>query len=110
MDIELLNVRVFISKNTVVTDDIGNHRNEWQPFYTCYATVSGEAGKEQTDAGLVVDDSSIDFTIRWCKKAAEIDSTHFRVEFNGELYNIAAVDHMNFRRKSIKLSCEKVRR
>ena len=34
----------------------------------------------------------------------------FRVEFNGELYNIAAVDHMNYRRKSIKLSCEKVRR
>ena len=39
-------------------------------------------------------------------KAAE----YFHVEFNGELYNIAAVDHMNFRRKSIKLSCEKVRR
>ena len=54
-----------------------------------------------------MDDSNIDFTIRWCKKAAEIDSTHFRVEFNGELYNIAAVDHMNYRRKSIKLSCEK---
>ena len=110
MDIELLNVRIFISKNTVVIDSIGNHRNEWQPFYTCYATVSGEAGKEQTDTGLVVDDSSIDFTIRWCKKAAEIDSTHFRVEFHGELYNIAAVDHMNYRHKSIKLSCEKVRR
>lgn len=110
MKIELLNVRIFISKNTVVTDAIGNHRNEWQPFYTCYATVSGEAGKEQTDAGMVVDDSNIDFTIRWCKRAAEIDSTHFRVEFNGELYNIAAVDHMNYRRKSIKLSCEKVRR
>ena len=59
---------------------------------------------------MVVDDSNIDFTIRWCKKAAEIDSTHFRVEFNGELYKIAAVDHMNYRRKSIKLSCEKVRR
>ena len=109
MKIELLNVRIFISKNTVVTDAIGNHRNEWQPFYTCYATASGEGGKEQTDAGMVVDDSSIDFTIRWCKKAAEIDNTHFRVEFNGELYNIAAVDHMNYRRKSIKLSCEKVR-
>ena len=105
-----LTIRIFISKNTVVTDAIGNHRNEWKPFYTCYATVSGEAGKEQTDAGMVVDDSNIDFTIRWCKKAAEIDSTHFRVEFNGELYNIAAVDHMNYRRKSIKLSCEKVRR
>lgn len=71
MDIELLNVRIFISKNTVVTDAIGNHRNEWQPFYTCYATVSGEAGKEQTDAGMVVDDSSIDFTIRCCDGTAE---------------------------------------
>ena len=47
MKIELLNVRIFISKSTVVTDAIGNRRNEWQPFYTCYATVSGEAGKEQ---------------------------------------------------------------
>ena len=110
MNIELLNVRIFIFKNSVVTDTIGNHQNEWQPFYTCYATVSGEAGKEQSDTGMVVDDSGIDFTIRWCKKADEIDSTHFRVEFNGELYNISAVDHMNYRRKSIKLSCEKVRR
>ena len=45
MKIELLNVRIFISKSTVVTDAIGNRRNEWKPFYTCYATVSGEAGK-----------------------------------------------------------------
>ena len=52
MKIELLNVRIFISKSTVVTDAIGNRRNEWKPFYTCYATVSGEAGKEQTDAGM----------------------------------------------------------
>ena len=109
MKIELLNVRIFISRSTVVTDAIGKSRNEWQRFYTCYATVSGEAGKEQTDAGMVVDDSSIDFTIRWCKKAAAIDSTHFRVEFNGELYNIAAEDPMNFRRKSIQLSCAEVR-
>ena len=59
MKIELLNVRIFISKNTVVTDAIGNRRNEWQPFYTCYATASGEAGKEQTEAGMVVDDSTL---------------------------------------------------
>ena len=63
MKIELLNVRIFISKSTVVTDAIGNRRNEWKPFYTCYATVSGEAGKEQTDAGMVVDDSNIDLPI-----------------------------------------------
>ena len=64
MNIELLNVRIFISKNDVVTDAIGNHKNLWTEYYTCYATVSAEAGKEETDAGLVVDDSKVDFTIR----------------------------------------------
>ncbi len=110
MKIELLNVRIFISKNIVVTDAVGNHTNEWRDYYTCYATVSGEAGKEVTDAGMVVDDSHVEFTIRWCKKVADINSINFRVEFNGELYNIIAVDHMNFRKKSIKLMCEKARR
>lgn len=110
MNIELLNVRIFISKNEVVTDAVGNHINVWKEYYTCYTTVSAEAGKEETSAGLVVDNSKIDFTIRWCKKAAEITSDNYRVEFNGELYNISAVNHMNYRKKCIKLSCEKVRR
>lgn len=110
MNIELLNVRIFISKNEVVTDAIGNHKNRWAEYYTCYATVSAEAGKEETDAGLVVDDSKVDFTIRWCKKAVAITSTGFRVQFNGELYDITAVDHMNYKHKSIKLCCQKVRR
>lgn len=110
MNIELLNVRIFITKNEVVTDAIGNHKNVWKEYYTCYATVSAEAGKEETSAGLVVDNSKVDFTIRWCGKAAEIVSDKFRVEFNGELYNILAVNHMNYRKKCIKLSCEKARR
>ena len=110
MNIELLNVRIFISKNEVVTDSIGNRKNLWTEYYTCYATISAEAGKEETDAGLLVDDSKVDFTIRWCKKTAAITSTGFRVEFNDELYDILSVDHMNFKRKSIKLKCQKVRR
>lgn len=110
MKIELLNVRIFISKNDVVVDAIGNHKNTWSDYYTCYATVSAEAGKEQTDAGLIVDNSKIDFTIRWCEKAAGITSTGFRVSFNGELYDIIAVDHRNYKRKSIKLCCQKTRR
>lgn len=58
MKIELLNVRIYLSKNAVTVDSIGNHKNEWQPYYTCYATVSAEGGKEMTDAGMVVDDST----------------------------------------------------
>ena len=110
MNVGLLNTRIAITKNEVVVDAIGNHQNKWVSYYECYATVSSEVGKESTDTGLVIDSSKIDFSIRWCRKASAIDSTHYRVEFNGELYDIKGVDHMNFKRKSIKLSCEKVRR
>lgn len=110
MKVNLLNVRISILKNEVITDDIGNHKNNWSHFYSCCATVSSETGKESTDAGMIVDDSKIDFTIRWCKTAAAIDSTHYRVSFNDEFYDILAVAHMNYKRKCIKLSCQKVRR
>lgn len=110
MKIELLNVRIYVSTNTVVVDAIGNRKNEWQPYYTCFATVSAEGGKEMTDAGMVVDDSTIDFTIRWCRQSAAITSTGYRVRFQDELYDILSVDHMNFKRKGIKLHCRKVRR
>ena len=110
MNIELLNVRIFISKNTVITDAIGNHRNEWQPFYTCYATVSGETPKEEADTGLTVDDSKVDFTIRFCNAAAVITSTGYRVLFRDELYDILGVNHMNYKRKAVKLLCQRVRR
>ncbi len=110
MNIAIMNVRLFITKQTAVTDAIGNHRNIWEPYYTCYATVSAESPKEVTDAGVVVDDSVLDFTIRWCQKAAAINSTGYRVQMNDELYDILGVDHMNFRKKSIKLHCQKVRR
>lgn len=110
MNIELLNVRIFITKNEVNVDAIGNHKASCVPYYSCYATVSAEAGKENTDAGMIVDNTKVDFTIRWCREAAILDSIHYRVEFNGTLYDITAIDHMNYKKKCIKLSCQKVRR
>ena len=110
MKIGLLNVRITIEKNQVVTDKYGNHKNTWEPYLSCYATVSGETPKEETDAGLTVDDSKTDFTIRFCRAASAITSTGYRVIFDGETYDILGVNHMNFKNKGIKLLCQKVRR
>ncbi len=110
MNIELLNTRIFISKNELVTDEIENHKNTWNPYYTCYATVSSETGSENTDAGTSVENTKVYFTIRWCKLAAAITSTQFRVQFGNDIYDITSVDHMNYKKKCIKLSCQKVRR
>lgn len=110
MDIALLNVEIIIQKNSVVTDAIGNHKNEWTDYYPCHATVSGEGGKETSTAGTIVDDSDISFTVRYCRTVSKINNTEYRVLFGGDIYNILSVDHMNFKKKSIKLKCQKVRR
>lgn len=110
MDIALLNVRITIQKNEVVTDSIGNHKNTWTDWYSCSATISSESPNESTDAGMIVDDSKIDFTVRWCKDAAAITSTGYRVAYNGDTYNILGIDHMNNKRKAIKLKCQRAER
>ncbi len=58
----------------------------------------------------VADESDVSFTVRWCRKASVIDSTGYRVVFGGELYDILAIDHMNYKKKSIKFKCRKARR
>ena len=110
MNVALLNIRITLQKNETVVDSIGNHKNVWADYYSCYATVSGEGGSEKSVEGLIVDDSDISFTIRFCSKVKDLDSTKYRVVFNDEKYNIASIDHMNFKKKCIKLKCIKERR
>lgn len=110
MDVALLNVRITVQKSEVVVDSIGNHKNVWSDWYSCYATISGESPNEDTDAGMIVDNSKIDFTIRWCRNAAEITADKYRVVYADSIYNILGIDHMNFKKKSIKLKCQKARR
>lgn len=109
MDIALLNVKITLQKSLVTVDNIGNHTAEWVDHYSCFATVSNESPSENTSAGVVVDNSKIDFTVRYCKKVAEVNSTNYRVMFIGEVYEILGVDHMNFKKKAVKLKCQKVR-
>ena len=71
-------------KNSVAADDIGNRRNVWEDYYTCHATVSGEGGQEKAAAGLTVAESDIAFTIRFCKRAAEVTADGFRILFGGK--------------------------
>ena len=70
----------------------------------------GEGGQEKATAGLTVAESDIAFTVRFCKQAAEATPDGFRILFQGEIYNIAAVDHMNYKKKALKFRCEKARR
>ena len=110
MNIALLNTRITIQQQTTTVDTIGNHINTWQDYYTCAATVSGETNGETEEAATTVDDTNACFTIRYCALVSAITNTNFRVDFDGQLYDILSVDHQNYKRKSIKPHCRKARR
>lgn len=110
MEVALLNVRITFQKNAVMTDAIGNHKNAWTDYYSCYATVSGESGSEKNVAANTLYDSDLAFTVRYCNALKDADPTKLRVKFNGELYNITFIDHMNYKHKCLKFRCQKERR
>lgn len=110
MKVSLMNEKILFQKSVVQVDEIGNRKNGWEDYFSCFATISGEGGSEKSVAGHTVDESGITFTVRYCKKAAAVCSGQYRILFREELYNILSVDHMNFRKKSLKFRCEKVRR
>lgn len=110
MDVALLNTRITLQKNSVVKDPIGNRMNAWTDFFSCYSTLGGESGSESVNAGTVNDDAKCTFTVRWCSETAVIDTTHYRIIHNGEIYNIVRIDHQNNKHRSMKLHAEKVRR
>ena len=110
MNIGLLNLRILIQKNSVISDAIGNRRNTWADYFSCYATIGGESGTEVNRAGETLESVDISFTVRYSSETAAVTPTGYRIMYGGELYNIIAVDHQNNKRKSLKFRCSKVRR
>ena len=115
MDIAALNEKIVIQKSVIVIDEVGNHTQDWANYYECHATITtqlsgGESGAIKDDAGQLNDVSELSFTIRYCIRAASIDIGGYRVIFRDEIYDILSLDHMNFKKKSLKLRCRKARR
>lgn len=110
MDIAAMNERVMIQVNAVVTDRYGNHKNTWVNYFSCFATISGENGKEQAVVGETVEATDMNVTVRYCKKTAAVKSTTHRIIFRDGIYDIVAVDHLNYKKHGIRFCCRKARR
>lgn len=110
MDITAMNVRVAFQKNETVTDKYGNHKNAWTDYFTCYATIGGETGQEQAVVGETVENTDMNVTVRYCTETAAVISTKYRILFGDDIYDILAVDHLNYKKNALKFKCRKVRR
>ncbi len=108
MDIAALNVRITFQKSTSVSDEVGNYTLEWSDYFSCYVTISNAGGSE-TEKAAVTETESLAFTVRYCKKAAEVNATQYRIFFNDKAYNIKSIDNMGFKKKSLKFRGERER-
>ena len=113
MDVAAMNVRIMFQKNEAVSDGIGNHTNTWVDYYSCHATVSDSQGKSSAEseaAGQTVAHPDISFTVRFCRKVKTVETTGFRILWDGGIYDILKVDHLNNKKRALKFKCEKAGR
>lgn len=107
MKISLLNEKIIILQSYEEDDELGGSSTEWEEFHTCYATITKESPLEQSAAGAIWDAGKIDFTIRYSSKIKDINTKDYQIRFKGVLYTIEGIDHMSYRKKSIKIHCKK---
>lgn len=102
--------RITIQKSQMVQDETGNQKLTWQDYCTCWAYANHLSGKEYWEAAQVNKQSQIYFLVRYCKKLEGLDTTKYRVFFQGQIFNITMVDNIQYRNKTLKLVTELVKR
>ena len=110
MKISRYNVKSTVQRLNIISDEIGRQIESWNDYFTCHAYCSSKSASESNEAGIIVDNGKADFTVRYCEKYSDINSTDYRIVFDSELYNIIGIDRMNYNRKEVKYICQRVRR
>ena len=100
------NERLTVQKNTVVVDKYGNHKNVWADYYSCYTYASTYQYDNENEAATTTEERTINFEVRYCTELKDLDSTHYRVAFHGDSYDIQTVDFMNYQKKTIRIVCK----
>lgn len=110
MKIADLNRKITFQSKTVEVDKIGNHKLKWSDFLTTNAYISFQGKGEEVFLGMEIDKSDISFTVRFQKKLKDVNTSEYRIFFDGEKYNIISIDFMNYKNRFIKFRCKKVER
>ena len=105
--IEKMNERITIQQNTVIVDKYGNHKNGWTEYFSCAAYASTYQYDREKESVITEAEQTVIFEVRYCSELKNLDSTHYRILFHGDSYNIQSVDMMNYQRKKTRIRCQK---
>lgn len=103
------NVRITFQQNEVYSDKYKNRLQRWTDYFSCSAYANTYTAQEGGEV-VTTEARSVTFEARWCPELAAVTSTGFRVLFEGDVYNILAVDPLNYQKREIRFSCRKEKR
>ncbi len=101
-----LNERLTVQKNSVATDRYGNHTNTWADYYSCWCYAGTYQYDREREGAVTGGEQTVNFEVRYCTELQDIDSTHYRIVFHGDSYDIQSVDFMNYQKSMIKIICK----
>lgn len=79
-----------VLRNT--SDRIGNDVQEWEDFFTAWASVNGTGGREYYSAAQVNSQNDMIFKIRYSRKIADFLSSEIRIVYNNKIFDIKHID------------------
>jgi len=100
------NERISIQKSEVVSDKYGNRKTVWTDYSSCFTYASTYQYDRENEAATTTEERTINFEVRYCEELKCLDSTHYRVAFHGDAYDIQTVDFMNYQKKTIRIVCK----
>ena len=89
-----LDKRIIIQILSTESDKIGNQVTVWKDFHKCWANVSGISGKEYLAAREQQEEKTMSFKLRYCRKLSVLNSTDYRIMYNGAAYDIEYIDNL----------------
>ena len=105
MEIGTLNQRITLLEQRVKVDAIGNHCNQWEEAFSCWARVTLKSSVENADTGVTKETQTLEFLIRqsqhWMPSV-----TGNRILFRDVTYNITSVTPDYLHKDYLKLAAE----
>ncbi len=102
-----LNERLTVQRNTTAVDKYGNHRTIWEDFFSCYCYAGTYQYDRERESVVTSEVQTVNFEVRYCMELKDLDSTHYRIVFHEDSYDIQTVDMMNFQKRTIRIVCKK---
>lgn len=91
MEIGKLNHRITILEACTKIDEIGNHISRWEESFSLWASVTAKSSSETTDAGVTQNIQTLEFLVRQKSCAVCLNTTQFRIRFQGRVYDITGI-------------------